>query len=101
MSMKGLRAIAARRPWSGGVDAGDFCDDGILPVFCPTSQTKIAKRAILVRANPCPRKSLFSQVSATVHGVVFAFLFRSGSDLPRDGMPDCKRDCEIRRGRSS
>jgi hypothetical protein len=60
-------------PWSGGVDADDCCDDGILPVFCPTCQTKIAKRAILVRANRRSCKSLISQASATVHGVVFAF----------------------------
>jgi len=51
---------------------------------------------ILVRASHC---SCMCRLLCV--GLVSRFLLRSGSDVPRDGMPACKRDCEIRHVRSS
>src|SRR3954469_22758812 len=47
-----------------------FCDDGIMPLFCPTSQISFRK----IRKS---RSAKFNATMdlATVHGVVFAFLF--------------------------
>src|SRR4051795_2037188 len=50
-----------------------FCDDGIMPLFCPTSQTSFRK----IRKSRSAKFNANMDL-ATVHGVVFAFFVLGG-----------------------
>src|SRR3954464_10532462 len=53
-----------------------FCDDGIMLLFCPTSQTSFRK----IRKSRSAKFSRYMDL-ATVHGVVFAFFVLGGGPV--------------------